>query len=140
MRNTQLGDKIKIVQCCAPTIGTAGTQTTVEVNGTGYERALWILGLGAVTGGATIDLKIRNAVATGMGTDADQTGAVLVQIPDTGGAKVYTIDAPVSPTRPFMKPTLVTTTQAAVNYMICILYKGTTYPIATSYATQAVVV
>ena len=147
MRNTQLGDKIKVLLAMVPTIGIVGAQTTVEVDGRGYERALWMLTTGVATSTAKLDFKIRNAVATGMGSDADQAGAVLTQVPDTGGSKVYTIDAPVDPARPFMKPTCTTTTAAMVCGAICILYKGYggsgaagIYPVATTYATQAVVV
>jgi hypothetical protein len=138
MRNTRLPDKIKIVTTVVPTAGAAAGMTETEVNGTGYSRVMWLLHTGAAATGATIDFKIQSATSTG-GSFADVSSAALTQILAASGAsKVYAIDMPVDPARPFMIPVGVVGTDTFANSAVAILYKGTDYPVATSYLTQIV--
>ncbi len=138
MRNTRLADKIKIVKTVVPTAGAAAGMTETEVNGTGYSRVMWVLFTGAAATGATIDFKIQSATSTG-GSFADVTDAALTQILAASGAsKIYAIDMPVNPARPFMIPVGVVGTDTFANSAIAILYRGTTYPIDTAYATELV--
>ncbi len=138
MRNTRLADKIKIVKTVVPTAGAAAGMTETEVNGTGYSRVMWVLFTGAAATGATIDFKIQSATSTG-GSFADVTDAALTQILAASGAsKIYAIDMPVNPARPFMIPVGVVGTDTFANSAIAILYRGTNYPIDTAYATELV--
>jgi len=138
MRNTRLPDKIKIVKTVIPTAGAAAGMTETEVNGTGYSRVMWVLFTGAAATGATIDFKIQSATSTG-GSFADVTDAALTQILAASGAsKIYAIDMPVNPARPFMIPVGVVGTDTFANSAIAILYRGTNYPIDTAYATELV--
>ena len=129
----------KIVLASVPHVGTAGTMTATEVDGRGYDRACFIISIGAMTNTATFDAKITDCATSG-GSYANTAGTGLTQIADTGGSTVHTIDIPVSQTRPFMKTLIVTTTAAAVNSAICILYNGTRKEGVTQGTTQAVVV
>jgi hypothetical protein len=139
MRNTRLGTNVKIVPAVVPSAGSVAALTAVEVDGTGYNRVLWVLQTGAQAVGGTLSFKIQNAAATG-GSFADQTSAALVSLGASAGSKIYTLDAPVDPTRPFMNVVGAVGTDTIANSVIAILYKGSSYPVATTYATQAVVV
>lgn len=138
MRTTRLPDKIKVVQTVVPTAGAAAGMTETEVDGSGFSRVLWVVSTGASATGATIDFKIQYATATG-GSFSDVTSAVLVQVlAATGASKTFMIDMPVSPTKPFMIPVGVVGTDTFANSGIAILYRGTRYPIDTTYATQLI--
>lgn len=138
MRNNRLPDKIKIVSTVVPTVGAAAGMTETEVDGTGYSRVLWLLHTGAAATGATIDFKIQSATATG-GSFGDVTSAALTQVTAAAGAsKVFGIDMPIDPAKPFMIPVGVVGTDTFANSAIAILYRGKDYPVATSYLTQLV--
>lgn len=139
MRNTRLSDKIKIVNAVVPSAGAAGTMTAIAVDGTGYDRVMFILTTGAATTGATGTFKITSSAATG-GTYTDVSGAALTNLADTDGSKQFVVDMPVAAAKPFFKVAGTTVTQPIANSTIAILYRGKTYPVATSYAGEAVVI
>lgn len=139
MRNTRLSDKIKIVNAVVPSAGAAGTMTAIAVDGTGYDRVMFILTTGAATSGATGTFKITSSAATG-GTYTDVSGAALTNLADTDGSKQFVVDMPVAAAKPFFKVAGTTVTQPIANSTIAILYRGKTYPVATSYAGEAVVI
>ena len=130
--------KMKVVIASVPHIGTAGTMTATEVDGRGFDRACFIISIGAMTNTATLDAKITDSATTG-GSYANTAGTALTQVADTGGSTVHTIDIPVKAAKPFMKTLIVTTTAAAVNSAVCILYNGTHRDPMTQGTTQAVV-
>lgn len=138
MRNNRLADKVKIVKTVVPSAGAAAGMTEIEVDGRGYSRVMWVLSTGAAATGATIDFKIQSATTTG-GSMADVSGAALTQILAASGAsKVYAIDMPVNPAKPFMIPVGVVGTDTFANSAIAILYRGTSYPVDTTYCTELV--
>lgn len=138
MRNSRLPDKIKIVKTVVPTAGAAAGMTETEVNGTGYSRVAWVLFTGAAATGATIDFKIQSATASG-GSFADVSGAALTQILAASGAsKLYVIDMPVNPAKPYMIPVGVVGTDTFANSAVAILYRGVSYPVDTAWATEIV--
>lgn len=138
MRITRLPDKIKIVKTVIPTAGAAAGMTETEIDGSGYSRIAWVLFTGAAATGATIDFKIQSATTTG-GSFADVSGAALTQILAASGAsKIYVIDMPVNPARPFMIPVGVVGTDTFANSAVGILYQGVNYPVSTAYATEIV--
>ena len=139
MRNTRLSDKIKIVNAVVPSAGAAGTMTAIAVDGTGYDRVMFILTTGAATTGATGTFKITSSAATG-GTYTDVSGAALTNLADTDGSKQFVVDMPVAAAKPFFKVAGTTVTQPIANSTIAILYRGKSYPVATSYAGEAVVI
>lgn len=120
-------------------IGTAGTMTATAVNGTGFDRCLFIISVGAMTNTATLNAQITDCATTG-GSYTNTAGTALTEIADTGGGTIHTIDVPVKAARPFMKTLIVTGTAAAVNGAVAILYKGSQkFPI-TQLATQAITI
>jgi hypothetical protein len=139
MRNTRLSDKVKIVNAVIPTVGSAGAMTATVVDGTGYDRCMFVLTTGAATAGATGTFKIQSSATSG-GSYADVTSAALTNLADTDGSKQFVIDMPVNPAKLFMKVVGTTVTQPIANSTIAILYRGKTYPVATSYAGEAVVI
>jgi len=132
----------KSMVACVPSIGTIGTMTTIEVNCAGFDRVLYSLALGVAAAGGLIDMKVQDAVLTGMAGAADITGAVLVQVTKAlGDSTVDTIDCKVNPARPFQKLVVVTTTGAFPNSVVATLYKGSrTNPPTLVTGTQAVIV
>lgn len=130
--------RVKIVQSVAPvTSATALTET--EIDCTGFDRVCHIINVGAMTATGTLDYKVQEAAATGMGSAADITGAALTQVlAAAGGSKVYAIDVPVNAAKPFQKAVAAAGTANVTSGAIAILYEGSgTYP--KTAATQAVI-
>ena len=138
MRNTRLADKVKIMPVVVPTAGAAAGMTEIEIDGSGFSRVLWVVFTGAAATGATIDFKVQSATATG-GSFTDVTSAALTQVLAASGAsKMFGIDMAVDPAKPFMKPVGVVGTDTFANAIFCILYKGASYPVTTSYLTELI--
>ena len=129
----------KVVMASIPHVGTAGTMTATAVDGRGFDRACFIISIGAMTNTATLDAKITDCDTAG-GSYTNTAGSPITQVADTGGSTVHTIDVPVKAARPFMKTLIVTGTAAAVNSAVCILYNGSRLAGVTQGTTQAIVV
>ena len=130
--------RTKIVQSVAPvTSNTALTET--EIDCTGFDRVCHIINVGAMTATGTFDYKVQEDSATGMATAADVTGAALVQVlAATGASKVYAIDMPVNPAKPFQKAVAACGTANVTVGAIAVLYEGSgTFP--KTAATQAII-
>lgn len=130
--------RMKIVQSVAPvTSDTALTET--EIDCTGFDRVCHIINVGAMTATGTFDYKVQEDSATGMATAADVTGAALTQVKAaTGASKVYAIDIPVNPAKPFQKAVAACGTANVTVGAIAILYEGSgTFP--KTAATQAII-
>jgi len=128
----------KIVQSVAPvTSDTALTAT--EIDCTGFDRVCHIINVGAMTANGTFDYKVQEDSATGMSSAADVTGAKLTQVKAaTGASKVYAIDIPVNPAKPFQKAVAACGTANVTVGAIAVLYEGSgTYP--KTAATQAII-
>ena len=130
--------RTKIVQSVAPvTSNTALTET--EIDCTGFDRVCHIINVGAMTATGTFDYKVQEDSATGMATAADVTGAALTQVlAATGASKVYAIDIPVNPAKPFQKAVAACGTANVTVGAIAVLYEGSgTFP--KTAATQAII-
>ena len=130
--------RMKIVQSVAPvTSNTALTET--EIDCTGFDRICHIVNVGAMTATGTFDYKVQEDSATGMSTAADVTGAALTQVlAATGANKVYAIDMPVNPAKPFQKAVAACGTANVTVGAIAVLYEGSgTFP--KTAATEAVI-
>ena len=128
--------RCKIVNSIVPVVSnTALTET--EINCTGFDRVCHIITVGAMAAGSTLNYKVQEAAATGMGGAVDITGAALTQVLAASGAnKVYAIDIPVNPTKPFQMAVGVAATDNVAVGAVAVLYEGSgTYPkIAASEA------
>ena len=130
--------RTKIVQSVAPvTSNTALTET--EIDCTGFDRVCHIINVGAMTATGTFDYKVQEDSATGMSSAADVTGAALTQVlAATGASKVYAIDMPVNPAKPFQKAVAACGTANVTVGAIAVLYEGSgTFP--KTAATQAII-
>jgi hypothetical protein len=128
----------KIVQSVAPVTSNTGL-TETEIDCTGFDRVCHIINVGAMTVGGTFDYKVQEDSATGMASAADVTGAKLTQVKAASGAsKVYAIDIPVNPAKPFQQAVAACGTANVTVGAIAILYKGSgTYP--KTAATEAII-
>lgn len=135
-----LFDYTKIVPAIVPTAGAVDDITAVEVNATGFDRVCYILETGAAGTLATLTLKVQEDAATGMANAANITDAALTNLAAaTDADKVFAIDVPVNPAKPFQILVGAVGTQTFANGAIAILYNGSgTFPKAKP--TQAVVV
>jgi hypothetical protein len=128
----------KIVQSVAP-VTSDKALTETEINCAGFDRVCHIINVGAMTENGTFDYKVQEDSATGMATAADVTGAALTQVKAaTGASKVYAIDIPVNPAKPFQQAVAACGTANVTVGAIAILYKGSgTYP--KTAATEAII-
>ena len=130
--------RMKIVQSVAPvTSNTALTAT--EIDCTGFDRICHIINVGAMTANGTFDYKVQEDSATGMANASDIAGAALTQVLAASGAsKVYAIDIPVNPAKPFQKAVAACGTANVTVGAIAVLYEGSgTFP--KTAATEAVI-
>ena len=133
-----IGDETKVVRAVAPSAGSPGTMTSVEVAAAGYDRCRFIINVGAITATGTLDAYVQSATTSG-GSFANTTSAALTQITDTGGSTIHAIDIPVNSARPFLKLVIVTATAAAANSAVAELYRGSRLQNVTTAFTQEVV-
>ena len=119
----------KIVQSVAP-VTSSTALTATEIDCTGFDRVCHIINVGAMTATGTFDYKVQEAAATGMANAADVTGAALTQVTASSGAnKVYAIDLPVNPAKPFQKAVAACGTADVTVGAIAVLYEGSgTFP------------
>lgn len=128
----------KIVQSVAP-VTSDKALTETEIDCTGFDRVCHIINVGAMEATGTFDYKVQEAAATGMASAADVTGAELTQVKAaTGASKVYAIDIPVNPAKPFQQAVAACGTANVTVGAIAVLYKGSgTYP--KTAATEAII-
>jgi hypothetical protein len=128
----------KIVQSVAPVTSNTGL-TETEIDCTGFDRVCHIINVGAMEATGTFDYKVQEDSATGMASAADVTGAKLTQVKAASGAsKVYAIDIPVNPAKPFQQAVAACGTANVTVGAIAVLYKGSgTYP--KTAATEAII-
>jgi len=120
--------RTKIVQSYAPVTSNT-TITTTEIDCRGFDRVCHIINVGAIASGGKLDYKVQEAAATGMSNASDVTGAALTQVVEAGKEKVYAIDIPVNPLKPFQKAVATAATQNVTSGAVAVLYEGSgTYP------------
>jgi hypothetical protein len=129
--------RTKIVQSYLP-VTSATALTEVEIDCRGFDRVCHIITVGAMTATGTLDYKVTEAASTG-GEATDITGAALTQVlAESGGSKVYAIDVPVNPAKPFQIAVAAHGTANVTSGAIAILYEGSgTFP--KTAATQAII-
>jgi len=130
----------KFRSAIAPSIGTIGTMTPIEVNCAGFDRVCYEAVLGVAGASGLFDMKVQDSATTGGGL-VDLPNAVLVQVTKAlGDSTVQVIDCKVNPDRPFHKLVVVTTTGAFPNGVVAHLYNGSGYrPAAVTAGTQVVI-
>lgn len=134
----------KAVSAIAPSVGSIGTMTAIEVDCTGgFDRVKYTLNLGTATASGLIDMKIQDSVLGGGSySGADISGAALTQVTKANGdGKVYVIDVKINPARPYQKAVVVVTTAAFPNSVTATLYQGSrSFPVPVPSGVQVVIV
>jgi hypothetical protein len=130
--------RTKIVQSYAP-VATDGAITATEIDCRGFDRVCHIINVGAIASGGKLDYKVQEDAATGMANASDIAGAALTQVLAASGAsKVYAIDVPVNPAKPFQKAVATAGTANVTSGAVAVLYEGSgTFP--KTAATQAII-
>ena len=130
--------RTKIVQSYAP-VATDGAITATEIDCRGFDRVCHIINVGAIVSGGKLDYKVQEDAATGMANASDIAGAALTQVLAASGAsKVYAIDVPVNPAKPFQKAVATAGTANVTSGAVAVLYEGSgTFP--KTAATQAII-
>jgi len=130
--------RTKIVQSVAPVTSDAAlTETAIDC--TGFDRVCHIINVGAMVANGTFDYKVQEDSVVAMSAATDVTGAKLTQIKAaTGASKVYAIDMPVNPAKPFQKAVAACGTANVTVGAIAVLYEGSgTFP--KTAATEAII-
>lgn len=116
---------LTIVPAVVPTAGAATTITATVVNGTGFDRACFIIATGAAAAGATLDAKVQESASSGGSYTDHGTATDITQLLAASGAsKVVAIDLKINPDMPFMKIVGAVGTDTFANGAVCVLYKG----------------
>jgi len=122
----------KYTQAISPKSNAAGGLTETQVDGRGFDRALFLVDVGTCKHtGATLTFSVFEAHTAGS-TGSLRTGSLNTATAPTGANKSYATDVPIDPDTPYL--TLISTAGTAfVNAgAICILYQGSrTYPVAS---------
>lgn len=138
---SNLLSRIKIVPAVVPTAGAIAACTATEVDGTNYDRAMFVLETGAAGAGATIDFKVQKAPATGMAGAHDITGAAFTQLTAAASAsKTFAIDLQIDPAHPIMKVVAEVKVGTFANGCSCILYNGSGLLPRSGSTTESIIV
>ena len=118
----------KIVPSIVPVVSSSAL-TGVVIDCAGFDRVCHIIATGAITSTGKLDYKVTESAASNGSNATDVTGAALTQITDTGGSKIYAIDVPVNPAKPYQIAVGVAATANVAVSAVAILYEGSgTFP------------
>lgn len=130
---------IEPVVAITPATMTAATHSGVTIDGTGYDRAAFIMMLGSGAGASTMTFQISKS-ATSAGTYTIATGASFVSFSSTATItnRCAMMDIPVDPAKPWMRVVDTVGTATLDGACLCLLYDGThTRPITNINTAQA---
>lgn len=129
--------RMKIVQSVAPvTSNTALTEVVIDCRG--FDRVCHIINVGAIAAGGKLDYKVTESAASNGSNATDVTGAALTQVAEAGKEKIYAIDIPVNPAKPYQIAVGVAATANVAVSAVAVLYEGSgTFP--KTAATQAII-
>ena len=120
--------RTKIVHSILPVVSnTALTEAVIDC--TGFDRVCHIIAVGAIETGGKLDYKVTESAASDGANATAVTGAELTQVAAAGKEKIYAIDIPVNPAKPYQVAVGVAS-GANVNVgAIAVLYEGSgTFP------------
>ena len=130
--------RTKIVHSILPVVSnTALTEAVIDC--TGFDRVCHIIAVGDMATGATLDYKVTESAASDASNATAVTGAELTQVKAaTGANKVYAIDIPVNPAKPYQIAVGVAASANVNVGAVAILYEGSgTFP--KTAATEAII-
>ena len=120
--------RTKIVHSILPVVSnTALTEAVIDC--TGFDRVCHIIAVGAIETGGKLDYKVEESANSNGSSASAITGAELTQVAASGKEKIYAIDIPVNPAKPYQVAVGVAS-GANVNVgAVAVLYEGSgTYP------------
>jgi hypothetical protein len=127
----------KIVPSIVP-VSSNTALNEVVIDCAGFDRVCHIIATGAIATGGKLDYKVEESANSNGSSASAITGAELTQITDTGGSKIYAIDVPVNPAKPYQIAVGVAATADVAVSAVAVLYKGSgTFP--KTAATQAII-
>jgi len=129
--------RTKIVHSILPVVSNKAL-TEAVIDCTGFDRVCHIIAVGAIETGGKLDYKVTESAASDGANATAVTGAELTQVAAAGKEKIYAIDIPVNPAKPYQVAVGVAS-GANVNVgAIAVLYEGSgTFP--KTAATQAII-
>jgi len=120
--------RTKIVHSILPVVSNAAL-TEAVIDCTGFDRVCHIVAVGAIATGGKLDYKVTESAASDGANATDVTGAALTQVLEAGKEKIYAIDIPVNPAKPFQKAVAACGTANVTVGAIAVLYEGSgTFP------------
>ena len=136
----QLDRYIKTVQAIVPIHATTGHATTAtEVNAIGFDRAQFIIYIGAMDATCVVEMAVHQASSSG-GTFSAITSGELTNVTSAGATKLYMIDVPVSGSSPYLKLVGTCGTARCLIGATCNLYRGSsTYPKTSQFQERVFV-
>jgi len=129
--------RTKIVHSILPVVSnTALTEAVIDC--TGFDRVCHIIAVGAIATGGKLDYKVTESAASNGSNATDVTGAALTQVAEAGKEKIYAIDIPVNPAKPYQIAVGVAATANVAVSAVAVLYEGSgTFP--KTAATEAII-
>ena len=129
--------RTKIVPSIVPVVSNTALDEAV-IDCTGFDRVCHIIATGAIASTGKLDYKVEESANSNGSSASAITGAALTQITDTGGSKIYAIDVPVNPAKPYQIAVGVAATANVAVSAVAILYEGSgTFP--KTAATQTII-
>jgi hypothetical protein len=127
----------KIVPSIVP-VSSNTALNEVVIDCAGFDRVCHIIATGAIATGGKLDYKVEESANSNGSSASAITGAALTQITDAGGSKIYAIDVPVNPAKPYQIAVGVAATANVAVSAVAVLYEGSgTFP--KTAATQAII-
>ncbi len=130
---------VEPVVAIIPATMSAAAHTGLTIDGTGYDRAAFIMMTGSGAGASTMIFAISKS-ASSAGTYTEVTGASFVSFSSTATvtSRCAIMDIPVDPTKPWMKTIDTVGTATLDGACLCLLYRGSdSRPITPNNTTQA---
>ena len=129
--------RTKIVHSILPVVSnTALTEAVIDC--TGYDRVCHIIAVGAIATGGTLEYSVTESAKSDGSSGSAITGAALTKVVEAGKEKIYAIDIPVNPAKPYQLAVGVAATANVAVSAVAVLYEGSgTFP--KTAATQAII-
>jgi len=127
----------KIVPSIVPVVSSSAL-TEVVIDCTGFDRVCHIIAVGAIAEGGTLEYSVTESSKSDGSSGSAITGAALTKVVEAGKEKIYAIDIPVNPAKPYQIAVGVAATANVAVSAVAVLYEGSgTFP--KTAATQAII-
>ncbi len=127
----------KIVHSILPVVSSSAL-TEAVIDCTGFDRVCHIIAVGAIATGGTLEYSVTESAKSDGSSGSAITGAALTKVVEAGKEKIYAIDIPVNPAKPYQLAVGVAATANVAVSAVAVLYEGSgTYP--KTAATQAII-